>query len=107
MKRHHHQFLPVLAFVLLAACGKDPELVKKSGAQEAEITRLRGELAALDEKLRNLPEDRSAELVQARKTADAQAAEVAKLEAEIAQLQARKVELKKEFEEYKRKYAVR
>jgi predicted trehalose synthase len=92
---------------LLASCGKNPALVKKCGEQEIEIARLQTELAALDEKLRNLPQDRSPELAKARKTAQGQAAEVARVEAEISQLQVRKANVEMAFDEYKRKYAVR
>jgi len=109
MKHPYLQLVPVLAVVLLASCrgGKDPQLLKKNADQQTEIARLRGDIASLDEQLKNLPEDRSAALAEARKTAEAQTAEVAKLQGEVAKLQARKVQLAKEFDEYKRKYAIR
>jgi len=110
MNHPYFQLVPLLALVLLASCrggGKDPQLVKKSADQQTEIARLRGDIALLDEQLKNLPEDRSAALAAARKTAEAQTAEVAKLQGEVAKLQARKAQLAKEFDEYKRKYAIR
>ena len=112
MKPLPYQLFSVLAVILLTSCGgkdkdKDPHLTKKSADQQSEIARLRSELALLDEQLKILPPDRSAELLEARKTADAQVADLAKLEVEISKLQARKAQLTKEFDEYKRKYAIR
>jgi len=98
----------VLTAILLVSCrGKDPQLMKKSADQQTEITRLRSELALLDEQLKNLPQDRSAELAEARKTADVQATAVTKLEEEVTKLEVRKTQLTKEFDEYKRKYVIR
>ena len=108
MKTPSYQLGAVLAAILLASCGgKDPRLVKKAADQQTEIARLRGELGLLDEQLKNLPQDRSAELAEARKTATAQAAEVTKLEAQVASLRARKAQLSQEFDDYKRKYMIR
>ncbi len=92
---------------LFTSCGDDPELVRKRKEQDLEIARLRGEVALVEEKLRNLPPDRSAELAEAREQAEQQKAEVERLEAEIAELEARKRSLESEFEDYRRKYVVR
>lgn len=92
---------------MLSSCGEDPELTRKLQIQEAEITRLRGELALIEERLKNLPPDKSSELAEAKKQAEIQASEISLLEAEIASLEERKKSLKQEFEEYKRKYYVK
>ena len=91
----------------ISSCGDDPELVKKTQEQQAEITRLRGEVALIDEKLRNLPADKSSELAEAKKVAETQTAEIKALEEEIASLEARKKSIDEEFKAYQRKYAVR
>ena len=108
MKRHSYQLCSVLAVILLASCGgKDPLLVKKAAEQQTEITRLRAELVVLDEQFRNLPQDRSTELATAHRAAETQDAEIVMLEAQLAKLQARKAQLAKEYDEYKRKYVIR
>ena len=93
MKTPSYQLGAVLAAILLASCGgKDPRLVKKAADQQTEIARLRGELGLLDEQLKNLPQDRSAELAEARKTAEAEKAFlqdfVLKAQANVQALQA-------------------
>lgn len=99
---------PLLLLPLfLTACGDPPELVEKREKQHAEITRLRGELALVEEKLAAMPEDRSQELAAARMEAESQTKQVAALEEEISALEARKREIDAEFETYRRKYAVR
>ncbi len=106
-----HQFLRFAACIAgaiaVSSCGDDPELVKKTQEQQAEITRLRGEVALIDEKLRNLPADKSSELAEAKKVAETQTAEIKALEEEIASLEARKKSIDEEFKAYQRKYSVR
>lgn len=99
--------LTAVALTALTGCGDDPEQVRKVREQRVEITKLSGELALLEEKLRNLPEDKSGDLTVAKKQAEDQSAEILKLEAEIADLDARRKALEDDLASYKRKYPVR
>lgn len=99
--------LAVLFVLSCASCGDDPKLVEKREQQKAEITRLKGELALIDEKLKNLPPDVSADLAEAKTLSGKQTAEVAGLETEIAGLEARKRSLQDEFDAYRAKYQVK
>lgn len=96
--------LAAASAAILASCGDDPELVAKREKQKAEITKLNGELALVQEKLKNLPPDVSADLEKAKKQSEQQSAEIATLEKEIAELQGRKRALQTEFDEYRVKY---
>lgn len=108
MKLHFHFYpLAVLAALACVSCGEDPKLVEKHEKQKVEITRLRGELALIEEKLNNLPPDVTGELIEARKVSEAQAAEVTALESEVAALEAKKRSLQKDFEAYQAKYQVK
>jgi hypothetical protein len=98
--------LPAIALCCVS-CGDDPKLVEKREKQKAEIARLKGELALIEEKLKDLPPDVTTELAQARKRAEEQTAEVAKLEAEVTELGSRKRSLQKEFDAYRAKYQVK
>ena len=91
----------------LASCGDDPKLVEKREQQKAEISRLKGEIALIEEKLKNMPPDVSEDLAAAKKKAEEQTAEVAKLEAEVAALDARKRAIKTDFDAYRAKYQVK
>lgn len=97
----------VLLSLACASCGDDPKLVEKREKQKSEITRLRGELALIDEKLKNLPPDVTDDLTAAKKLAEKQGAEVATLEDEIAGLESKKRSLQNEFEAYQLKYQVK
>ncbi len=90
----------------LVSCGDDPQLVAKRESQKTEIARLSGELALIEEKLKNLPPDVSKELEAARAKADAQIVEVTRLESGLAQLEARRDDLKAEFDAYRAKYPI-
>ena len=92
---------------LLTSCGDDPKLVAVREQQKAEISRLRGELALIEEKLRNMPQDLSSELEAARTKAGQQKTEITQLESEIAQLEAKKVSLEEEFKSYRQKYQLK
>jgi peptidoglycan hydrolase CwlO-like protein len=89
------------------SCGDDPKLVEKHEKQKAEITRLKGELALIEEKLKNLPPDVSEELEGAKMQAEKQTAEIASLETELTELEARKRALQSEFDSYRSKYQVK
>ncbi len=100
-------FLAVVAALFCASCGDDPKLVEKRERQKAEISRLKGELALVEEKLKSLPPDVTADLAEAKELAEKQTAEVAVLEAEVAALEAKKRSLQGEFEAYQAKYSVK
>jgi peptidoglycan hydrolase CwlO-like protein len=95
---------PLLISVLLTSCGDDPAMVEKREKQKTEISRLKGELNLIEEKLKNIPGDVSEELTKARKDAEQQAEEIAKLEAEITALDTRKRTLQSDFDSYRAKY---
>jgi chromosome segregation ATPase len=97
----------ILVALACASCSDDPKLVEKREQQKAEIARLKGELALIDEKLKNLPPDVSADLAVAKQLAEKQAAEVAGLENEVADLEARKRALQSEFDAYRAKYQIK
>lgn len=90
-----------------ASCSDDPKLVEKREKQKAEITRLKGELALIEEKLKSLPPDVSSDLVEAQQLSEKQAAEVAGLEKEVEGLETRKRSLQGEFDAYRAKYQVK
>jgi chromosome segregation ATPase len=90
-----------------ASCSDDPKLVEKREKQKAEITRLKGELALIEEKLKSLPPDVSADLAEAKQLSEKQAAEVAGLETEVAALETKKRALQGEFDAYRAKYQVK
>lgn len=89
------------------SCSEDPVMVEKREKQRIEITRLKGEIALIEEKLKSLPPDVSSELEAAKKVFIKQTAEVEKFEAEVAELELRKRGIQKEFEAYKLKYKVK
>ncbi len=96
--------LLLVSLITLTSCSEDPKLVEKREKQRAEITRLKGDVALIEEKLKNLPPDVSADLAEAKVTSEKQTAEVARLESEVAALDARKRALQKEFDLYQAKY---
>ncbi len=93
--------------LLFSSCGDDPKLVEKREKQKIELTRLKGELALVEEKLKDIPPDVSTELAEAKKLSEKKSAEVADLEREIAVLEMRKLSLEGEFEAYQAKYKVK
>ncbi len=96
----------ILAALLCCSCD-DPKLVEQREKQKAEISRLKGELALIDEKLKSMPPDVANDLAETKKAADKQAAEVTALESEVAALEARKKSLQAEFDAYRLKYQVK
>jgi chromosome segregation ATPase len=91
----------------LCSCKENPELLRKREEQRAEIKRLEGELAVIEEKLKDIPPDRTKELLLAKAEADTQASEIETLEKEVATLDAKKKELEAKFADYRRKYPVK
>ena len=105
-RRCSYSLVALLGFAL-ASCGDDPKLVEKREKQRAEITKLKGEVALIEEKLKNLPPDVSSDLAEAKAASEKQTAEVAGLESEVAALEARKRSLQSEFDAYRAKYQVK
>ncbi len=99
--------LAVISILTLSSCRDDPKQVEKREKQKIEITRLKGEIALIEEKLKDLPPDVSSELSEAKKTYEQQNAEVERLEREAAALDARKSSLQSEFDAYRAKYQVK
>jgi uncharacterized protein (DUF3084 family) len=99
--------LAVFLCLGLASCGDKPELVEKREKQRAEIARLKGDLALVDEKLKDLPPDVSSELAEAKQLSAKQSAEVAALETEVAGLESRKQALLDEYTAYQAKYKIK
>jgi peptidoglycan hydrolase CwlO-like protein len=100
-------FIALSLSLVFSSCGDDPKLVEKREKQRAEITRLKGELALIDEKLKNLPPDVSGELEEAKQLSEKQNAEVAQLERDVAALESKKRELQSSFTAYQAKYPLR
>ncbi|MGJ8641985.1 MAG: hypothetical protein ACSHX9_01140 [Luteolibacter sp.] len=101
--------LPLIAVTsfFLASCGDDPELVKKRGEQEAKIAKLKGDLALVQEQLKSLPSDKSKELALSKKQTELLEAKRKKLATEVSSLEIERDRIKKEYEDYRRKYAVK
>ncbi len=99
--------ITVLLALACASCGEDPKLVEQHEKQKAEIARLKGELALIEERIKNLPPDVSKELDEAGKTFASQSAELTGLETEVAALEAKKRSLEDEFKAYQAKYRVK
>ncbi len=97
----------LLTCLAVSSCGDDPELVRKREEQKAEIRLLDGELKILQEKIAQLPPDRTTEVAKLKQESELQQVEIAKLEQEIASLQKQKVDIDKDHEAYRRKYVVR
>jgi chromosome segregation ATPase len=103
----HHYSLLALSFLVITSCSEDPKLVEKREKQRVEITKLKGDVALIEEKLKNLPADVSADLAEAKAESEKQTAEVAGLESEVAALDARKRSLQGEYDAYRAKYQVK
>lgn len=103
----HTAVTPLCGLFLLTSCGDDPKLVAVSEKQKAEIARLRGEIALIEEKLRNMPPNLASELEAARIKSAQQKSEINQLESEITQLEAKKVSLEEEFKSYRLKYQLK
>jgi hypothetical protein len=91
----------------LCSCKEDPELVRKREEQQSEIKRLQGELQIIQEKLKDIPPDKTKELIVAKGEADAQALEIERLEKEVAALEVKKKEIEGKFSDYKKKYPLK
>lgn len=101
------RFISAIVAISCVSCGDDPKLVEKRDRQKAEIARLTGELALIEEKLKNMPADVSEDLATAKKEAERQAAEIARMESELTELAARKRTLQAEFDAYRVKYQLK
>lgn len=103
----HFNCIALIAALACGSCGDAPELVAKREKQKAEIARLKGELAIIEEKLKNMPPDVSEELEAARKNVEQQTTQIQGLETEIKELLARKRALQAEFDSYRSKYQLK
>jgi molecular chaperone GrpE (heat shock protein) len=104
---HPSHALVFLFSLCCVSCGDDPVMVEKRDQQKREITRLKGEFALIEEKLKSLPPDVSGELELAKNAAAKQSAEVKQLEAEVAELETRKRAIQADFESYQNKYRIK
>lgn len=93
--------------MFVVSCNEDPELVRKHGEQEAEIAKLKGEITLMEERLKYLPPDQSSELATAEQETRKLEAEHKQLADEVAKLESERDALKQQYEDYRRKYAVR
>lgn len=104
-------YRPLSIIMLLSlcclSCSEDPKLVEKREQQKAEIARLKGELALIEEKLKSIPPDVTEQLAEAKTLAEKQTAEAAQLQTEVTALEARKSAIKSEFEAYQAKYQLK
>lgn len=98
--------LVVFASLLMVSC-EDPKLVAKRDQQKIEIARLKGELALVEERLKNLPPDVSGDLAAARSLSAQRKTEVASLEKTVSELESKKRLIEKDFEEYRTKYQIK
>jgi hypothetical protein len=96
-----------LLCVSISSCGDDPELVRKREEQKAELRLLDGELKILQEKISQIPPDRSTEISKLKQESELQQQDISKLELEIEALQKEKAQVEKDHEAYRRKYVVR
>jgi outer membrane murein-binding lipoprotein Lpp len=109
--RHHMKSITlhaaVAAFAITLSSCDSPELVQKRDQQAIEITKLRGEVAVLEERLKDLPPDRTSDVAAIEEETKKQQSEISKLESEIKDLETKKESVQKDFDEYKRKYVIR
>lgn len=96
--------IPMFIAFSCASCRDNPKLVEQREKQKSEITSLKGELALIEEKLKDIPPNVSEALAKAEKQEEEQSAEVTRLEAEVSELEARKRSLQTEFDTYRAKY---
>lgn len=99
--------LAVLFALSCVSCSEDPKLVKKRDEQKAEIAKLKGEIALIDEKLKSLPTDVTTQMAEAKELSAKLSPEVSALEREMTGLEARKRALNNEIAAYKLKYPVK
>lgn len=97
-----------LALVCLSfsSCGDDPALVLQRDKQKEELKRLDGELKLLQEKINQIPPDRSTEISKLKLQSEEQQGQITALELDIERLQKEKAEVEKQHEAYRRKYVV-
>ena len=90
--------------ITLSSCGDDPELVRQRDMQRAEISKLQGELSILQEKMEQIPPDRSGQIEELKQKAEENRTQIATLEAEVEALQKQKADVEKQHQAYRRKY---
>ncbi len=100
-----HILLGAITSLSLASC-EDPRLVQKHSQQEAELTKLRGEFALLEERLKTMPEDQSLKLKEARLKQQNLEAELESLDSEVVSLEEEKKKLEEDYKMYQSRYVV-
>jgi septal ring factor EnvC (AmiA/AmiB activator) len=90
-----------------SSCSDDPQLVRQREEQKVEISKLEGELAILEEKLEQVPKDRSDEVTQLKQDAETNRTQISQLESEIEVLEQKKADIEKQHEAYRQKYVLR
>ena len=98
--------LAILMSFVCTSCGDDPNLAKKREMQKAEISRLKADLAVIDEMHKNLPPDVTKDLAEVKQLAATQSAEVTGLKSELAEMEARKKSVKSELETFQTKFRI-
>ncbi len=89
-----------------SSCHDDPALVLKRDQQKAELVRLDGDLKILQEKINQIPPDRSSEISKLKLQSEEQQGQISTLEQEIERLQKQKADVEKQHEAYRHKYVV-
>lgn len=100
----------VLAAFLLfinSSCRENPEKIIIREKQKIELAKLKGEIAIMEEKIKNLPPDSTDDLARTRKELIATNNEITQLQQEINQLEATKKALQEDFDKYRLKYQVK
>ncbi|MCW1926438.1 hypothetical protein OKA05_28060 [Luteolibacter arcticus] len=90
--------------VALNSCGDDPALVLKRDEQRAEISKLQGELSILQERMEQIPPDRSAKIDELKQQAEDNRTQISTLESEVEALEKEKADVEKQHQAYRRKY---
>lgn len=103
---HSSAISTVLVAFLCVSCKEDPALIEKKNSQAAEITRLKGEIELLEEKIKNLPPDVSDELETKRAEVTRQEARIKQLEVDVRGQEDVKNSIQREFDAYRAKYKI-
>jgi TolA-binding protein len=90
-----------------SSCHDDPALVLKREQQKAELVQLDGDLKVLQEKINQIPPDRSSDISKLKLQAEEQQGQISALEQEIERLQKQKADVEKQHEAFRRKFVVR
>jgi len=103
----NRSYITVLMALSLISCHDDPKLVEKREKQKVEITRLKGEIQVIEEKLKQVPPDVSNDLAKLTKQTEQQKEVLANLQSEVAVLEQKKAVIQKEYDAYRAKYPIK